>query len=98
MWSSGFNTIILYAVMSFITILIGQHLWEYMKNSYSQKRTRNLVEIQTEKYKHLLEDMQKADANDSGHLGVSPPLETTYLNETEKEWMLKELEAYLSSA
>ena len=55
--------------------MIGHHLWNYMKDNYSIKKTNYLVGSQIEKYKHIMKDIQakNSDPSASDHL-VSDPL------------------------
>lgn len=57
MWSSIFLNIIL----SIIIIYLGHQLWEYLRNKYSTKKTIDLVNSQTQKYKKMLEEIQTVD-------------------------------------
>jgi len=62
--------------ISIIIIYLLHQLWEYFKESYSTKRTKNIIGIQTEKYKKIIEDLSHRnslegsieDPNDSADL------------------------------
>lgn len=58
--------------ISIIIIYLLHQLWEYFKESYSTKRTKNIIGIQTEKYKKIIEDLSHRnsleDTNDSADL------------------------------
>lgn len=43
--------------ISILIVYILHQLWEYMKDSYSTKRTKDLIGIQTEKYKKIIDDL-----------------------------------------
>jgi hypothetical protein len=58
MWISILSKI----VISFIIILVGHHLWIYIKDNYSVKKTKDLVGSQIQKYKTILNDIQEAEA------------------------------------
>jgi hypothetical protein len=58
MWVS----ILLKIVISFIIIMVGHHLWIYIKDNYSVKKTKDLVGSQIQKYKTILSDIQEAEA------------------------------------
>lgn len=54
MWSSLFVNIII----SIIIIFIADSFWNYIKNTYSTKKTKDLVGSQIQKYKNMLEEIQ----------------------------------------
>jgi hypothetical protein len=58
MWISILSKIII----SFIIIIVGHHLWLYIKDNYSVKKTKDLVGSQIQKYKTILNDIQEAEA------------------------------------
>ena len=58
MWIS----ILLKIIISFIIIIVGHHLWIYIKDHYSVKKTKDLVGSQIQKYKTILNDIQEAEA------------------------------------
>jgi hypothetical protein len=59
MWISILSKIII----SLIIIIVGHHLWIYIKDNYSVKKTKDLVGSQIQKYKTILNDIQQAEAN-----------------------------------
>jgi hypothetical protein len=48
-------------IISFIIIIVGHHLWIYVKDNYSVKKTKDLVGSQIQKYKTILNDIQEAE-------------------------------------
>jgi hypothetical protein len=48
-------------IISFIIIIVGHHLWIYVKDNYSVKKTKDLVGSQIQKYKTILNDIQSAE-------------------------------------
>jgi hypothetical protein len=54
MWSSLFVNIII----SILIIFIAHSLWNYIKNTYSTKKTKDLIGSQIQKYKTMLEEIQ----------------------------------------
>lgn len=63
MWSSIFINIII----SIIIIFIAHSLWNHIKNSYSTKKTKDLIGTQIQKYKTMMEELQRqkeTDGND----------------------------------
>ena len=45
---------------SICIILIGHHLWNYLKDNYSVKKTNYLVGSQIEKYKNIMKEIQES--------------------------------------
>ncbi len=58
-------SIIITILCSLCIILIGHHLWNYMKDNYSVKKTNYLVGSQIEKYKHIMKEMHDTTENKS---------------------------------
>lgn len=58
MWIS----ILLKIIISIIIIIVGHHLWTYIKDNYSVKKTKDLVGSQIQKYKTILSDIQEAES------------------------------------
>ena len=55
-----FSTIIKNILFS-ITIIVALHfLWNYLKDTYSKKKNKHLVNIQIEKYKKIVKEMQES--------------------------------------
>jgi hypothetical protein len=62
-----------------ILIIIGIHyIWNYLKDNYSKKQTKDLVNIQIDKYKKMIDEIQH----------TRKPL---FENETEKQLMHQDL-------
>lgn len=57
MWSSLFLNIII----SVFIVMILHYLWDYIKNTYFKKyfKTKDLVNTQLQKYKNIIEELQK---------------------------------------
>jgi len=45
------------AVISLIIIALLHYFWNYLKDTYTTKKTKDLVKTQTEKYKAILDEM-----------------------------------------
>ena len=58
MWISIFLNILL----SIIIIYLGHHLWEYLRDKYTTKKTVDLVNSQTQKYKKMMEEIQTVES------------------------------------
>ena len=48
-------TIFLNIIISIIIIYLGHQLWNYLRDKYSNKITKDLLSSQTEKYKRMME-------------------------------------------
>jgi hypothetical protein len=46
-------------IISLLDIYILHHLWTYMKETYTVKKTKDLVNIQINKYKKIIHDLQE---------------------------------------
>jgi hypothetical protein len=46
-------------VLSIIIIWTGHSLWNYFLHKFSKEKTRDLVNIHTEKYKSIIEDLSQ---------------------------------------
>lgn len=57
-------SIIITILASICVILIGHHLWDYLKDNYSTKKTNYLVGSQIEKYKHIIKEIQEEPVNE----------------------------------
>jgi hypothetical protein len=50
---------ILFQILLSVLIIFGVHqIWNYLKDTYSTRKTRDLVNSQITKYKRLIEDIQ----------------------------------------
>lgn len=64
-------------------------LWNYAKNKYTTHRIKDLVNIQTTKYREIIENMQK---------NITEPNELEYLEETDIQNMNHELAELIQSS
>ena len=44
-------------IFSIILIILFHYLWNYIKENYSTKKTRDLVGFQTQKYKNIIDEI-----------------------------------------
>jgi len=44
-------------ILSIITVIIAHHLWEYLKDTYTTKRTKDVVGYQTQKYRDIMDEL-----------------------------------------
>lgn len=78
-------TIIKTIIISILVILVLHFGYNYMKHNYSYKKTKDLVGIQTEKYKNILSEVLENKQSNS------------FLNVDEKHNMEKSLTEYLNT-
>ena len=76
MWSSIFLNIII----SVFIVMILHFTWDYIKNTYFKKysKTKDLVNIQLQKYKNIIEELQKKEQNErieEKHIDMEKDLE-----------------------
>ncbi len=80
-------------LLSLAIIVFAHYIWDHLKNTYSTKKQKNLVDFQTNKYKAIIEELRE------NRVVVAKPSieeEDVFLSPEEKEWMVKELSAYLA--
>jgi len=82
--TSAYTNIIITIIFSLFIILLCQHLWNYMLDHFSTKKTKNLVNGQLEKYKKLM-----------GIIKESEQEPASYISKIEKEEMNQDLENFL---
>ena len=57
MWIS----VIFKIIISLVIIILGHQIFNYLKDTYSVKKTKDLVGSQIQKYKTILQDIQDKD-------------------------------------
>jgi hypothetical protein len=67
--------------LSILIIFLAHHLVIYFQDTYTIKKTKDLTEIQTQKYKTILDEMQKINEKEKSEL-VKQLSESTPINET----------------
>jgi hypothetical protein len=90
MWDS----IAINILLSLAIIVLAHQLWDHLRNTYSTKKQKNIAESQTNKYKAIIEELRENRVKDPGSM-VSEE-ETWFLSPEEKDWMVRELAAYLA--
>lgn len=76
--------IVINIIFSIILITLFHYLWNYFKDNYSTKKTKNIVDYQTQKYKEIINNIQN---------NQKPP--QTYISQEEKQNMIDELKSLL---
>ena len=68
--------ILIQIIISFILVVLLHSIYQYLKNTYTTKKTKDLVGFQVQKYQDILKELQKP----------------AYLSDQEKEQMNAELD------
>jgi hypothetical protein len=85
----------MWKILSFIVgslfLIFGFHyLWNYLKDTYTTKKTKDLVGFQTEKYKQIVNELLEKREPSTDFLS-NGGLSSGFLNHEEKEKMSAEL-------
>jgi len=80
-----FLSILLHFVISVLIIVLLHLLWDFLKDNFTKKKTKDLVSYQRDKYKHIIDEI---DAKDS----TQP-----FLSIEEKEQMNHDLNDYINT-
>lgn len=91
-----FNEIVINIVLSLVIIMIIHELWEYLKNTYSTKKTKNLLDFQTNKYKTMIQELQEMPRSELQPTTHPQTEENVFLSKEEREWMINELAVFLN--
>lgn len=88
--TSIYTNIIITILFSLLIILLCQHLWNYLLDTFSTKKTKDLVNGQMEKYKKIMGIIKDTDVDkETCNMGSS------YISKIEKEEMNNDLENFL---
>ena len=87
-----YSSLIWIFIISIASIYLAHRIWDHFKQTYTSKKTKHLVEIQTNKYKQMVEELTKQPHNS---LNVGPTADSTYLNPEEKQWMVQQLQEFI---
>jgi len=60
MWSFITSCIIIF-ILSIVVLFLAHHLIEYMKNTYTVKKTKDIVGIQMQKYKQMVDEIYEKE-------------------------------------
>lgn len=86
MWSFILQNI----VLSICIVLLMQYLWDYFKPVHHSRKTRDIVEFQTRKYREIVKDIQETLPT----FKPSPEYEE-YISTEEKDRMVAELLSFI---
>jgi len=73
-------------VLSIFIIWTGHSLWNYFLHKFSKEKTRDLVNIHTEKYKNIIEELTQTIENQTK---ITPELQIDM--QTDLEQLISEL-------
>lgn len=59
-------------IIALFTILLLHHIWNYLKDNYSTKKTKDLAEFQAQKYKDMFLTLSNSSENMSPDYIVGP--------------------------
>lgn len=87
-------TILHTIVFSIILIIIFHYVWNYIKDSYSTKRTKDLVGFQTEKYKSIVKEIIENRPQTTNYNNL-PDNPSSFFNANEKQSLDDDLTAFM---
>jgi len=65
-------------MLSIFAVVILHYVWDYIKNTYSVRKTKDLVKIQTDKYdsilSEILENKNKIDSSHTSQIDMEKDL------------------------
>jgi hypothetical protein len=91
-----YSSLIWIFIISIASIYLAHRIWDHFKQTYTSKKTKHLVEIQTNKYKQMVEELTKQQIVSGSGLGSNP--DSNYLNPEEKQWMVQQLQEFVLNA
>ncbi len=83
--------ILLNLIASILCVSLLHYLWNYFRDKYTVKKTRDIVGVQTEKYKEMMADI----LNHQQKQQMPAQDEYEYISPEDKENMLRELRLLL---
>jgi hypothetical protein len=81
MFSFSTQNFVLTIVGSLLIILAGHYLWNYLRDHYTEKKTKDLVHGQVEKYKRIVAELQASAASGSQNSAFLDASETAQLGD-----------------
>jgi hypothetical protein len=82
------------AVFSLCIIIIIHYLWEYFKVNYTTRKTKHIVDTQTQKYRDIINEMHNtSNPPDMSYIGGSTS--DDYISEEDKTRMIHDLTQFL---
>jgi hypothetical protein len=72
-----------------------QYLWEYCKTHFTKRKTKHIVETQTQKYRNIIKEIQHGTFTNNVQNESLFTTATDYISEKDKTQMIKELTQFL---
>lgn len=89
-------------ILSIGIILIIQYLWDYCKTHYTTRKTKHIVDTQTQKYRNIIKEIQHNGSQTTsithpknGRVESNVSSSTDYIPEKDKAQMIHELTQFL---
>jgi len=82
-------------ILSICIILMIQYLWEYCKTHFTKRKTKHIVDTQTQKYRNIIKEIQHGTPANSIQNESLSTTATDYISEKDKAQMIKELTQFL---
>lgn len=79
------QTIIMNVLVSVLVIYFIHNLWNYLRDTYTVRKTKDLVDFQTKKYREMLADIKVQESSQD------------FIPEDDKEWLIQELKGFISA-
>jgi hypothetical protein len=80
------------AALSILSIVLVQYLWDYFRDKYTVRKTKDLVNFQTKKYREMLESVQETATAEPSVAKT----EDEYISPEEKQRMVEELMSFIA--
>jgi len=80
-----FVWILIQITISILIVWAGHHVWNYIKDTYSTKKTKDLVNVQVQKYKKMMQELQE----------TAHKHETQYIEDSEKDLLDQRLTDFI---
>jgi len=64
MFSFLLENIVFTIIISIIVVSSGHYLWDFLRFTYSEKKTKDLAKGQIEKYKTIIRELQQSKVTD----------------------------------
>jgi len=68
-------------ILSILIVILVQYLWDHFKTTNHSRKTRDIVDFQTKKYREMFNDIQESSSNQTTDDFISPEDKTKMINE-----------------
>ena len=94
MWSFITSCIIIF-ILSIVVLFLAHHLIEYMKNTYTVKKTKDIVGIQMQKYKQMIDEIYEKERKQWIESSDSIKNTTSQLSQEELQTVHSDLDEFM---